>query len=55
MGPELRWKHLWLNVSIRAKLNDNLYFQRVFLSKLKAFYRFDLTIHPQHQWHLGRK
>lgn len=55
MGPELRWKHLWLNVSIRNKHYDILDFQMALLSKLKVFYRFDLIIPPQHQWHLGRK
>lgn len=52
MGPELGWEHLCFNVSIGDKHNDNLYFQRVFLSKIKVFYRFDLIIPPQHPWHL---
>lgn len=55
MGLELRWKYPSLNMSIRDKYNDILYFQRAFLSKLKVFYRFDLIIPPQHQWHLERK
>lgn len=39
----------------KKQANDNLYFQRVFLSRFKEFYRFDRIIPLQHLWHLGRK